>query len=425
MSGFIPDKKTKQTMLGTNPNATMTVTGGKMDIERIRKDFTILKKGVIYLDSAATSLTPDSVVEAAKSYYYDYNANIERGVHSFSQKASREYEIAHSKVADFFGVDEKEIVFTKNCTYGINLVANSLRWEKGDNVVTTLLEHHSNYLPWLRLRDRYGVEVKRIKPTKEGFFELKDFEDAIDSNTKLVAITHVSNCLGVIVPVGEIGEIAHRKNALFLVDGAQSAPHFAINLRKLGCDFFACSGHKMLGPTGTGILYIKDDLRDRIEPFEVGGGMINSVDIDNYSLADGWEKFEAGTPNIAGGIGLGAAVEYLKNIGMKNIEKYERKLTRKMLEGLRSLEKLTLFGPSDPEKRTGVIPFKVPNMSPHEIAFALDEVSNIAIRSGLHCCHPFLKSVLHEPEGTARVSLYFYNTEEEIDTFIEALKEIM
>ena len=396
-----------------------------MDIEKIRKEFKILNKGVIYLDSAATSLTPDSVIKSIESYYYDYNANIERGIYSFSQDASREYELAHTKVADFLGVSEKEIVFTKNCTYGINLVANSRRWEKGDKIVTTLLEHHSNYLPWLRLRERYGVEVIGIEPSKDGFFKLQDFDDAIDSNTKLVAITHVSNCLGTIVPIKEIGEIVHKKKALFLVDGAQSAPHFAIDLKDLNCDFFSCSGHKMLGPTGTGILYIKNNLMDKIEPFEVGGGMIESVEIDKYSPAEGWKKFEAGTPNIAGGIGLGAAVEYLKNIGMENIENYERNITDRLLEGLKQINKVTIFGPSDVEKRTGVIPFKVSDMTPHEVAFTLDEVANIAIRSGFHCCHPLINSVLHEPEGTARASLYFYNTEEEVDIFLETLNDIL
>jgi len=396
-----------------------------MDIEKIRDDFRILKKGVTYLDSAATSLTPDSVVKAVERYYFDYNANIERGVYSFSQDASRDYELAHKKVADFFKVNETEIIFTRNCTYGINLAANSLKWERGDKIVTTLLEHHSNYLPWLRIAKRYGVEVTRIKPSTEGFFNLLDFEKAIDSHTKIVAVTQVSNCLGTIVPVAEIAEMAHKKNALFLVDGAQSAPHFSINLRKLGCDFFACSGHKMLGPTGTGVLFIKDELRDILEPFEVGGGMIKSVELDSYSVADGWEKFEAGTPNIAGGIGLGAAVDYLETLGMKNLEIYERNLTRRMIEGLKPIEGLVIFGPLDTEKRTGVIPFKLPQMSPHEVAFVLDEVANIAIRSGLHCCHPLLNYVLDEPDGTARASLYFYNTEEEVDMFIDTIKEVI
>jgi cysteine desulfurase/selenocysteine lyase len=396
-----------------------------MDIEKIRNDFNILKKGVIYLDSAATSLTPNSVVEAVNGYYYDYNANIERGVYSFSQEASRAYEEAHKKVADFFGVKEEEIIFTKNSTYGINLVASSLPWKNGERVVTTLLEHHSNYLPWLRLKNRFGVDVVKIKPTKEGFFDLKDFENAIDSNTKLVATTHVSNCLGTIVPVSDIAEIAHKNNALFLVDGAQSAPHFKIDLRELGCDFFACSGHKMLGPTGTGILYIKSELQERVNPLEVGGGMIKQVDMDSYSPAEGWEKYEAGTPNIAGGIGLGYATDYLRNLGMKNIETYEKKLTGIVVERARAIKNLTLFGPSSPEKRTGVIPFKIDGISPHKIAFMLDEFANIAIRSGLHCCHPFLKFILNEPEGTARASLYFYNTEEEVEIFIETLREVI
>ena len=395
-----------------------------MDIEKIRNDFRILKNNVIYFDSAATSLTPDLVVKAIENYYYNYNANIERGVYSYSQEASRDYEQAHSKVADFFGVSEKEIIFTRNCTHGINLISQSLKWEKSDRIVTTLLEHHSNYLPWMRVEKEYGIELVRIKPDKEGSFDLADFKKHIDKKTKLVAVTQVSNCLGTIVPVREIVEIAHNKGAMVLVDGAQSAPHFPINLKELDCDFFACSGHKMLGPTGTGILYIKNEHYDKIKPFEVGGGMIKDVDIDEYSMADGWERFEAGTPNIAGGIGLGAAVDYLRSIGMQNIENYERELTERILEGLKTIDTITVFGPQDVKKRTGVIPFKVQGMSAHTVAFALDEVAHIAIRSGLHCCHPLLKEVLNEPDGTARASLYFYNTPEEIDTFIQTLKDL-
>lgn len=396
-----------------------------MDIEKVRKDFRILDKDVIYFDSAATSLTPEPVVRALLDYYHEFNANIERGVYSFSQEASKKYEEAHGKVASFFGVSEPEIVFTKNCTYGINLVANALKVEKGDNIVTTLLEHHANYLPWLRLAHRYGIELRRIKPTLEGFLDLKKVEALIDDHTKMVAVTHVSNCLGTILPVQEIGGLAHKKGAFFLIDGAQSAPHFSIDLKSIDCDFFACSGHKMLGPTGTGILYIRAELHDSIDPFEVGGGMIKTVELDTYTPAEGWEKFEAGTPHIAGGIGIGAAVDYLGAIGMDQIESYERKLTRILMEGLQLLDKITILGPGDPEKRTGVIPFKVKDMPPHEIAFMLDEIAHIAIRSGFHCCHPLLNSVLNEPNGTARASVYFYNTESEIEVFLKTLEEIL
>jgi cysteine desulfurase/selenocysteine lyase len=399
--------------------------GGVMHIEKIRRDFRILSKDVVYFDTAATSLTPEPVVKAIVDYYHEFNANIERGVYSFSQEASKRYEEAHGKVAAFFGVDEHEIVFTKNCTYGINLVAHALEVNEGDNIVTTLLEHHANYLPWLRLAKIRGVELRRIKPSAEGFLDLKDVEKAVDDRTRMVAVTHVSNCLGTIVPVEEIGTIAHKKNALFLIDGSQSAPHFPIDLRQLGCDFFACSGHKMLGPTGTGILYIPKKLHDRIEPFEVGGGMIKSVALDDYTPADGWEKFEAGTPHIAGGIGLGKAVDYLTHLGMKNIAHYERKLTVQMMDGMKALDGVTVLGPSDPHRRTGVLPFKVRNMSPHEIAFMLDEIAHIAIRSGFHCCHPLMNTVLNEREGTARASLYFYNTEEEVAIFLNTLKEIL
>jgi len=287
--------------------------------ERVRADFPILKH-IIYMDSAATSLTPEPVVEAVAGYYRDYNANVGRGVYRLSQVASQKYKDAHEKVAGFIGAKEAgEVIFTKNTTEAINMVAYGLKWASGDEVVTTLLEHHSNFLPWFKLREK-GVNLKIVNPNRSGEFKVADFEAAIGDSTRLVAVTHVSNVLGTISPIKELSAICKEKGALLLVDGAQSAPHIPLDVEKLGCDFFAFSGHKMLGPTGTGVLWVKDP--DGLEPTFFGGGMIEKVSVDGYELAAGYERFEAGTPNIAGGIGLGRAVDYLNDVGMDKLQAY-------------------------------------------------------------------------------------------------------
>ena len=390
----------------------------------IRKDFPILETGVVYLDSAATSLRPRQVVDAEREYYEVYNANIERGVYELSERASEEYELAHEKVAKLLGVKREEIVFTKNTTEAINLVALGLEWEQGDNIVTTLVEHHSNYLPWLRIGERYGVEVRKVRPKEDGTFELSDFEKVIDEKTKIVAVNHVSNVLGTVSPLEEIVEIAHKKGALVLADGAQSAPHLKVNLKEIGVDFFAASGHKMLGPTGTGVLYIKEDHFDLFHPPFLGGGVIEAVYEDSYTLTHPFERFEAGTPNIAGGIGLGVAAEYLMKVGLERIEEHERKLTGMLIEGLLSLG-ATVFGPHDPEKKTGVVPFEVPGMPPHQVAMLLWEMGKIAVRSGLHCAHPLHRYILKRDRGTVRASFYLYSTEEDVEVLLSTLKDLM
>ncbi|MBN1455429.1 MAG: cysteine desulfurase [Methanomicrobia archaeon] len=391
--------------------------------ERIRADFPITAT-VIYLDSAATSLTPEPVVEAVSRYYREYNANVGRGVYRLAQIATQRYQDAHCKVARFLGTTGGEIIFTKNTTEAINMVAYGLHWQRDDEVVTTLLEHHSNFLPWMRLKEQ-GVRVKIVKPTQEGRFELVEFEQAITEKTKMVAVSQVSNVLGTIVPVKELAALCAEKRTetgpLVLVDGAQSAPHCPLNVAGLGCDFFACAGHKMLGPTGTGVLWVRDP--ELLEPALFGGGMIETVSQDAYTLAGGYERFEAGTPHIAGGIGLGRAVDYLNNVGMAQISKYEARLTQQLLEGLDGIKKVRVYGPSELRDRIGVVSFTVDGVHPHELARMLDEVANIMVRSGHHCCMP-LMDYLGLKNGTVRASLYLYNTGEEIDALLEAVEAI-
>ena len=392
-----------------------------MNFAEIKTDFPILKD-IIYMDSASTSLTPEPVLNAVLKYYREYNANVGRGVHRLSQIASQKYKDARRKVADFISANEEEVIFTKNTTEAINTVASGLKWKTGDKVVTTLLEHHSNFLPWLRLKN-FGVALDIVKPDKNGKFNISDFEEVIDDKTRLVAVTHVSNVLGTITPIEEISAICKKKNALLLVDGAQSVPHIHVDVRRLGCNFLCFSGHKMLGPTGTGILWMKEDFFNRLEPLNFGGGMIDDVSFNSYKLTSGYERFEGGTPNIAGGIGLGRAIDYLKKIGMDKIKDHEAKLTERLLEGLLEIRRVEIYGSLNLKERIGVVSFNIKGLNPHDVALMLDEASNIMVRSGHHCCMPLMK-YLGLKEGAVRVSLYLYNTEEEIDTFLETINEI-
>jgi cysteine desulfurase/selenocysteine lyase len=396
------------------------------DVYKIREDFPILKSGIIYLDSTATSLTPEPVLERMLEYYREYRANVERGVHRLSVRASEEFERARAKVTAFLNAKStSELVFTRNTTEGINIVANGLKWRKSDKIVTTVLEHHSDFIVWLRVRDKYGAKVEVVmprKPPEQGLFDLADFEKVIDDKTKLVAISHVSNVLGVITPVEEIAKIAHEHGALVLVDGAQSVPHMPVDMQKLGCDFLAFSGHKMCAPTGIGALYMREEVQKEVEPLYIGGGTIEDVTVHDYRLEAGVGRFEAGTPDVAGAIGLGAAVDYLNQIGMENIERYEKQLAKQMYNGLTGIPKVEVYGP-DPKHRVGIIPFNVSDLNPHDVALALDVSANIMVRSGHHCAQPLSKTILCRP-GTVRASAYFYNTEEEIDKLVAAVKEI-
>jgi len=397
-----------------------------LDVHKIREDFPILKSGVIYLDSTASSLTPEPVLARMLEFYRGYRANVERGVHRLSVKASEEYERARSKVADFINAkSDSEIVMTRNTTDGINLVANGLKWRKSDKIVTSVLEHHSNFIVWLRVRDKHRARVEVVMPRKpivKGLLHPEDFEKVIDDKTRIVALTHVSNVLGSIMPVKDIAKIAHEHGALVLIDGAQSVPHLKVDVQKIGCDFLAFSGHKMCAPTGSGVLYMREEVQKDVEPLLIGGGTIEEVGVDYYKLDIGPRRFEAGTPDVAAGIGLGAAVDYLQKIGMDNIERHEKKLAKQMYEGLSALPKVEVYGPES-ERRVGIMPFNVADLNPHDVALALDVSANIMVRSGHHCAQPLSKNVVGKP-GTVRASAYLYNTKEEIEKLISAVKEI-
>jgi len=396
-------------------------------VEEVRKDFPILETGVIYLDNTASSLTPEPVLQKMLEFYRQYRANVERGIHRLSQRASEEYERAHAKVADFINAkSDSEIVMTRNTTEGINIVASGLKWKKGDKIVTSLIEHHSNFIVWLRVKNRYGVDLEIVEPTKpivHGLLDPADFEKLVDDKTKLVAVTHVSNVLGVITPVKEITEIAHEHGAYVLIDGAQSVPHMKVDVQKIGCDFLAFSGHKMCAPTGSGALYVREEVAEEVEPLCIGGGTIADVGLDYYKLEKSPMRFEAGTPAIAEAIGLGAAVDYLSRIGIENVEKHEKELTKQAYEGLSVLSKVEVYGPK-PENKISITSFNVGDLNPHDVALALDVSANIMVRSGHHCALPLTKSLIRKP-GSVRASTYFYNTKEEIDKLVSTLKEIV
>jgi cysteine desulfurase/selenocysteine lyase len=390
-----------------------------MNIPAIRADFPILKD-VTYIDSASTSLTPEPVLKSVTDYYRGYRTNVGRGVYSMAQLADQRYRDAHKKVAGLIGAVRGTTVFTKNATESINIVASGLEWKKGDKIVTTIMEHHSNLLPWMRLKRR-GVNLNVVAPDKTGKFNPCDFEGAIDGNTRLVAVSQQSNVLGAILPVRDISHICREMGVQLLVDGAQSVPHMPVSVRDLDCDFLCFSGHKMLGPTGTGVLWIKND--EEVEPLTVGGGMVEDVSTDGFERRSGYEGFEAGTPNISGCIGLGAAVDYLKEIGMDEIKDHEARLVRRMLLGLGAIDGVEVYGPMDLNERGGIVSFNVKGLEPHEVALMLDEASNILVRSGHHCCIPLMRH-LGLKQGTVRASLYLYNSEEEIEKFLATMEYI-
>jgi cysteine desulfurase / selenocysteine lyase len=390
-----------------------------IDLEAIRRDFPILGD-IIYFDNGATSFSPEPVLAAMIEFEHHYRANVGRGIHRLSQIATQRYWHAHEKVAGFIGAEQGVVVFTKNSTEAVNMVAQGLSWNRGDRVVTTALEHHSNLLPWMNLR-KYGVELEIAGINPDYSLDLARLEELITEKTRLVAVTHASNVLGVITPIREIARICHEQGALLLVDGAQTVPHMPVSVKDLGCDFLCFSGHKMLGPTGTGVLWMKDPI---LEPPMLGGGMIDTVSYDGYSFAEGYQKYEAGTPNIAGGIGLGAAVDYLLGIGMERIWRHEQQLTTRMIEGLQRFDQVNVYAPEDPESRIGVVSFTVEGLEPHAVAHMLDENADILVRSGHHCCMPLVQQ-LGLPEGTVRASFYLYNTEIEVDTMIAAMDEII
>lgn len=388
------------------------------DIEMIRKDFPILGD-VVYLDNPATSFSPEPVVNAMVDFEHNYRANVGRGVHRFTRITSQRYWHAHEKVANFIGGEDGVTVFTKNTTEAINMVAGGISWSPGDRIITTVLEHHSNLLPW-RALSKFGVEVDVIGLNSSYSLNLDELKSVIRPSTKLVAVTHASNVLGVVTPVKEIASICRSHGILLLVDGAQSVPHMPVNVKDTGCDFFAFSGHKMLGPTGTGVLWMKEP---SIEPMFLGGGMVESVTGEGFTAEVGYKKYEAGTPNISGGIALGAAVDYLEKTGMNAVRRYEEVLTDRLIDGLKKIKGVSVYAADRPEDRIGVVSFNVEGFYPHEIAQELDESADIMVRSGSHCAQPLME-YLGLKEGTVRAGLALYNTIHEIDLLIASVKEI-
>jgi len=388
-------------------------------VNEIRQDFPILGD-IIYLDNAATSFSPEPVVDAMVEFEHRYRANVGRGVHRFTQIASQRYWHAHDKVAQFIGGTDGITVFTKNTTEAINMVAQGLSWKSGDRVIASILEHHSNLLPWRNLaRQDVGLDIIGIN--NDYALDLESLERSITPSTRLVTVTHASNVIGVVTPVREIAEICHDKGVLLLVDGAQSVPHIPVDVAELGCDFFAFSGHKMLGPTGTGVLWMKEAV---LEPVIFGGGMVEIVTSTSFKTAEGYQKYEAGTPNIAGGIGLGVAAEYLQKIGMEKIWHHEEALTNRLIEGLTQINRVHVYAPNPPVPRIGVVSFTLDGFHPHEVAQQLDETADILVRSGHHCCQPLVEQ-LGEPDGTVRASLALYNTRSEIDMLIATIEELI
>ncbi|MGB9929262.1 MAG: cysteine desulfurase [Methanosarcina sp.] len=383
------------------------------DVYAVREDFPVLKE-VIYLDSTATTQTPRPAVEAMVEYFYRYAGNYGRGAHRLARETTNRYEDAREKVANFLDADPSKTIFTKNTTEGINLIANSYPWEKGDHIVTTLLEHHSNLLPWLHLQKK-GVNVTIISPDNQGKIDTAMIEQAFTEKTRLVAITQVSNVFGSVQDINTITKIAHKNGTKILVDGAQSAGHIPVNLRTLGCDFFTTAGHKgLLGPQGTGVLYVKEP--DTLESCSLGGGTVSDVSGLNYTLEPSPACFEAGTPNIPGVIGLGKAVEYVEKIGVSNIEMHETRLAQYTAKRLSELEHVEVYGPED---RTGIVPFNVKGLHAHDVALILDQTRKICVRSGHHCAIPVTRFL--KVDSTVRASFALYNTEEEIDILINAV----
>ncbi|HNT60643.1 MAG TPA: cysteine desulfurase [Candidatus Bilamarchaeaceae archaeon] len=393
------------------------------DVEKIRADFPILGREVngkrlAYLDNGATSQKPRQVIDSIVRYYSEHNANVHRGVHKLSEEATFSYEEARRKVAEFINCSEEEIVFVKNASEALNLVMYSYGMANvspGDRVSISMMEHHSNFVPWQALAKRRKAKLEFVDIGGDG--ELVGLEGV--SGSKIVSLSHASNMLGTINSVDEICRVAHEGGGIAVIDASQSVPHMPVDVKKMDCDFFAFTGHKMLAPTGIGVLYGKKELLEKMEPFLFGGDMIVEVKKEGCRWNEVPYKFEAGTPNIEGAVGLGAAVDYLNGIGMEEIRKHEVELLSYALGKLR--DEVTIYGPLDAEKRTGLISFNVPGVHPHDVATILDE-DGIAIRSGHHCAQP-----LHDRlglESSARASFYLYNTKEEVDRLVEGIKKV-
>ena len=399
-----------------------------LDVMKLRQDFPILERTVngkplIYFDNAASSQKPKQVIEAMNNYYLNHHANVHRGAHTLSVEATDMYEEARRKVARFLHAPSSEsVIFTRNTTEAMNLIAYSwgmTHLTKGDEIIIDFAEHHANIVPWHFVAEQTGAVIKAIRLSEDDRLDLAHFETLLSNKTKVVSVAHMSNVLGVIHPIRKLADKAHEYGAIMVVDGAQAAPHLKVEVEALGADFYAISGHKMCGPTGAGALWGRPELLRQMPPFLGGGEMIRKVQIDSSSYADIPMRFEAGTPNIAEAVALGAAVEYLEAIGMNAILEHDQLLTTYTLEKLKALGGLELYGPEGAD-RGGIIPFNLKGVHPHDVATALDG-EGIAVRAGHHCAQPLMKAI--GVQSTARASFYFYNTEAEVDRFVDVLEK--
>ena len=391
-----------------------------------RKDFDILNSGdYVYLDNAATSQRPRQVLDAVSNFYKTSNANPLRGLYDLSMAATEQYENARTVVADFIGASRpEEIIFTRNTTESLNLVAYSYGLEnvhEGDDIVITVMEHHSNMLPWQMVAKKCKANLVYMEPTEDGTITKEEYESKITDKAKIVAVGHVSNVMGVTNPIKEIAAYAHSKGAIMVVDGAQSAPHMHVDVKDLGADFFALSGHKMLAPMGIGALYGRYELLEKMQPFLTGGEMIEYVTREDATYAEIPHKFEAGTVNAGDAVGLAEAIKYLKNVGFDTIKEQEEKLTTLLMEGLKKMPYIKVFGSKDPAKHCGIVTFTMEGVHPHDMASVLND-DHVCIRAGHHCAQPLMQFI--GVGSTARASVYFYNTEEEVEIFLDKLSKV-
>jgi cysteine desulfurase/selenocysteine lyase len=404
------------------------------DLSSCKKDFPIFERKVrggnplIYLDSGATSQKPNSVIEAESNFYRTVNAAVHRGAHLLAEEASEAYESAREKVAAFIGARSNEVIFTKSATESLNIIAYSfgnldsrINIKAGDQIVVTEMEHHANLIPWQQLAKRTGAELRWLSVTADGRIDLTNLDQVITKKTKIVAITHQSNVLGSILPVEIIVKASRAVGALVVLDACQSAPHFALDVKKLDIDFLAFSGHKTLGPTGIGVLWGKFDLLEKLEPSLFGGSMVDSVTMESATWAATPRKFEAGVPNMAQAVGLSAAIDYLNQIGMHNIAQHEQDLTSYLLKGIVGISGVKVIGPVDMKDRGGVVSFTVDGVHPHDVGQVLDQYG-IAVRTGHHCAWPLMRKL--NLVGTTRASLYLYNSKSDVDSLLESIEKV-
>ena len=405
-----------------------------LDFSRYKNDFPILKRKVrggntlIYLDSGATSQKPETVIEAEANFYRTKNAAVHRGAHLVAEEASEVYEGARENVARFIGAKSDEVIFTKSATESLNLIAYSLgnpeskfHLKSGDEIVVSEMEHHANLIPWQQLAKRVGAKLTWFKITDEGRLDLSDIDKLINKKTKIVAITHQSNVLGTIVPLAQITKAAHAVGAVVVLDACQSAPHFAVDVKKLEVDFLAFSGHKVLGPTGIGVLWGKAELLDQLEPSLFGGSMVDSVTMQGATWAKAPRKFEAGVPNMAQAVGLSAAIDYISEIGMDKVAQHEQDLTKQLISGLQNISGVQVIGPVDMKDRGGVVSFTVDGVHPHDVGQVLDQYG-IAVRTGHHCAWPLMRKL--NLVGTTRASLYLYNSKSDVESLLESIEKV-